>query len=419
MSPSVLPNRVLLAAIGALLVACADDATNPRPLSDANSGVSTQSVNDFGIQISATDDQAVSAATNGTSYMVGLTTGDRVKWRTVSLAGVPGALQSTNREGDEPMLAFDGTNYLMVWNDRAVHNTCTPQPCVPPPDPTNIRGLFLTAAGAKIGSSFAITTGGTVLNLGGIAFGGGKYLVVWTFLDVNTFSTKISARFVSPGGVLGSPLTIGSGGITLGLNAVATDGTDFLTTWSIPIPDFTTIRARLIRGDGSMATATTVDASPAPSNNPLGVAYSGGKYMVVWNDSIGLHESNVYGRLLTTAGAVTGGRITVDAAAGEQVGTGVAGTNAGFFVTWMIMAPDPANSSVRGRFFSSAGAPVGGFKGLFVSTGTGQIVATPPPVVIGNSFLFLKNLGLPGADPQDFKDLNTWDLRGSIKTLAP
>jgi hypothetical protein len=81
----------------------------------------------------------------------------------------------------------------------------------------------------------------------------------------------------------------------------------------------------------------------------LGVAFTGGNYLVTWSDSVGLNESNVYGRLVTAAGIGSGGRISIAGATGQQIGANVSALNGNFLVTWLNQDPDPANSTVQGR----------------------------------------------------------------------
>jgi hypothetical protein len=318
------------------------------------------------------------------------------------------------------MVVFDGTNYFMVWNDRTPPSPgCSPQPCIPPPPPVNIYGIFLSPAGAKIGGVKKISTENTGLSLGGIAFAGGKFLVTYSIFDVASLTVKLYGRFVSSTGVAGSRFLIASPQSTGSLNNVATDGTDFLVGW-IAGSNHEVVRTRLVHGDGSMEAPVTVDGSAAPSVQPIGMAYNNGIYFLTWSDSIALHQWNVYGRVLNQSGVPTGARFTIDASTGNQIGGGVVASGGNFFAIWLNLAPDPADSKSRGKFFTANGTPVGTPKTLFLTDpGSGKMPIVPAPIAKGSLFFFMVPRALPGADPQDFQLLNTWDATASFKTLTP
>jgi hypothetical protein len=169
-----------------------------------------------------------------------------------------------------------------------------------------------------------------------------------------------------------------------------------------------------------MEAAVTVDASNAPSIQPIGLAFNSGVYFVTWSDSIGLHQWNVYGRVLSQAGVPSGTRFPIDISTGNQIGGGVVATGSNFFATWITLAPDPLDSRSRGRFFGATGAPVGTAKTLFsTDPASGKMAIVPAPIAHGSNFFFMVPRALPGNDPQDFQLLNTWDADASFKTLTP
>jgi hypothetical protein len=421
--------RLVVAAATAALFGCASsDVTTPRSASDqaSLSGPTTQSVSDFGIlTTTTTDDESISAATDGTNWLVGLKTGDpsKVQAKIVKPNGTTGPLIGTGRLGDMPQVAFNGQLYLMAWEDHTVHlPPCTPQPfCIQPPDPVAVRGVFLTPAGTLSGTVFKISASNNVLALGGVVWNGTKFFVDYSVLNLSVGAVQVRGRFVSSGPTLGTDLVIASNNnFTGGINNLATDGTNILATYIGGGNTFYAVRARLIHGDGSMATATPVDVSAAPSNRPVGVAFGSGGYLVVWNDVTSGDETDIFGRFVSTAGVAIGTKFTIDANPGAQVATGVSTVGSDFFVTWLELEADPANSVAKGQFFTSPGTAHGTVKTLFTTDpGTGKIAAIAAPILKGSSFFFLVNRALTGVDPEDWTALNTWDLRGSIKTVTP
>jgi len=244
---------------------------------------------EFDILSSANDDRSISGATDGSMYLVGFSTRGIVRSFLISGGGTVGAQASTGRTGSDPMVAFDGTNYLLAWTDQNAG----------PTGPSNVFGQLIDASGNKSGSLLRITTEGSV-TLAGVAWGGGQYLV--TYLRDNLDGTTgLYGRFVSAAGASGARILITNAFGSGTLNDVATDGTDFLVAWQSGTSG-EVVKARVLQGGGTLGQVATLNSSPEPSTQSLGVAYTGGNYLVTWSDSVGLNESNVYGRLVTAAG---------------------------------------------------------------------------------------------------------------------
>jgi len=86
-----------------------------------------------------------------------------------------GPLIDTGRTGIGPSIAFDGTNYLMAWEDDQGH----------PDDPAyySIYGQFVSTSGSLVGDPFRISSYGIEFDGTNIlAYGGGKYLAAYTKL---------------------------------------------------------------------------------------------------------------------------------------------------------------------------------------------------------------------------------------------
>jgi hypothetical protein len=124
----------------------------------------------FPIATTAGRGMTASLALDGTSFLVGLQGNaadqDHVGAQLVSPNGIRvGSLISTGRLGGAPVVAFDGTNYLLTWQDCDT-------PC------TNaLLGTFISPAGATVGSQFPINS--AIYEVAGLAFGGGVYLAVY------------------------------------------------------------------------------------------------------------------------------------------------------------------------------------------------------------------------------------------------
>ena len=408
--------RLLLAAAGASLIGCAEDDTEPRMIGGP-SGLDNISVPEFDILSTAEDDQGFSAATDGNSYLVGFSTGNLgtgnafgiVKSFVVSATGSVGQLESTGRIGDTPMVAFDGTNYLLAWVDRNSGST----------GPVNVFGQFIDPMGAEVGHMFRISTEGQVVALSGVTFGGGQYLVTYLRFNTTPNAAGLYGKFVSPAGALGPRMHITNPGATGALNDVATDGTDFLVAWNSGT-SFEAIKVRVVQANGTLGPVATLNSSPEPSPQSIGVAFNRGNYFVTWSDSVGLHESDVYGRLVSQAGLGKTGRISIAAGPGQQIGRMATPIGNNFLVTWIDLQSDPANTTVKGRFFTSDARPIGTVHTLFTTDpATGKLPITPGPFARGTDAFYLIGRALPGPDPQSFTALTGWDLHGAVRTLTP
>lgn len=139
------------------------------------------------------------AATAGSIY------GVRVSPSGSVLDSAPTAIATAPNGQSSPSLAFDGSNYLVVWLD--LRNQPSP-PVVPYPD---VYGARVSTAGVLLDGPSV--SGGFVINGGGslprssprVAFSGAEYLVTWTVLGYAiSGSPGVQAVRVSTAGTLPS-----------------------------------------------------------------------------------------------------------------------------------------------------------------------------------------------------------------------
>jgi hypothetical protein len=141
-----------------------------------------------------------------------------------------------------PVLAFDGTNYLVVWRDTRSGSG--------PSTDTHLYGTRVTPAGNVLDPlGIAIATAPGIQEPGGIAFDGTNYLVVWNHTPTTGMSPppdgKIFGRRITPNGdLLGG--TASSDGIAISTgpfanhsSAVAFGRSHYLVTWAVSsFPNF-------------------------------------------------------------------------------------------------------------------------------------------------------------------------------------
>src|SRR6187431_750020 len=112
-----------------------------------------------------------------------------------SAAGVPA--QTTPEEQTDPAVAFDGTNYLVVWKGFSL-DTKTGGVFAARVSPS---GTVLDPDGIEISSEF---TGELAPFAPAVAFDGADYLVTWTENRGDPFGDLYGAR-ITPAGTLLDP----------------------------------------------------------------------------------------------------------------------------------------------------------------------------------------------------------------------
>jgi hypothetical protein len=263
-----------------------------------------------------------------------------------------GSRISLGATGSSPMVAYDGTRYLVAWTDTASmlggSNTYATG---------DVRGQFLTTAGALAGSPFTIATGVNIKwgkGRGGLIFRDTTYLV--TFVKGgNHVDYLYGQRIRRSGALLGSPVQISTGYARE--HAIAFDGTNYLVAWckmDYPSPD-KDIYGQFVSPSGALVGANfLIDGGPYGSDNPVTLTFDNGRYLV------GFHEQeatgsrwNMIGRFVSTAGTPAERFLICDSTKSPTYATGAFdGTH--YLITWMEQA---GSVRVMGRFFSPTGVP--------------------------------------------------------------
>jgi MYXO-CTERM domain-containing protein len=230
-------------------------------------------------------------------------------------------------EGDQitPAVAFDGANYLVVWNDARLGSTYF------------VVGARVTSAGAILDAGGIFVS--TVTNHTGyatkpaVAFDGTNFLVVW---DDSYNGYIYGARVAKTGAVLDS-----SGFLIQGVGyaytpVVAFDGANYLVVWDddrglnheIYGNRVTTAGAALNGNGFAINNAANDQIAPA-------LAFDGTNYLVVWQDRRGGFSYDVYGTRVSKAGTpLDGAGIQISAAANDQLAPAVAFDGSNYFVVW-------------------------------------------------------------------------------------
>ena len=350
--------------------------TDPTPASIAWVVTATQEIgNPFPVEVTPTPEFSASAAYDGIHWLVGIfnkdlngVAGSYFSARLVdsggSLVGSRIDLSSNAINSSDlfsPVVAFDGTNYLVVWSD----NSNAPN--------NDIYGQFIDTSGNKVGSSFAISQAAGQQRLGGVVFDGTNYFVVWGDYDrLAQYDRYIYGQFVSPSGTLvGSEIKISTNKARF--PAVAFTGSDLLVAWIADSND-TDVVARYVAADGTLGSEFTVNANSTLSDNSPSLACdtSSGNCLVVWMEEYDVTNKrwDVFHQLLSPTGTPIGLSPDLTAASGNKNFASVAFDGNNFLVTWtdfsndanVDLVCDAAEAScldVYGQYIDTTGSPSG------------------------------------------------------------
>ena len=223
--------------------------------------------------------QQRAAVFDGTSYLVVAPFGGAIAVSKITATGTVTSLPvlSTNPKtiGTTAIdLAFDGTNHLVVWNDTTK---------------AAVHGLFVDKAGSAVGKTFQVEGGGGVGKQyrPRIAYGGGKYLVVWQ--DARNGNDDVIGALVNPTPKLGSKQVAQQ---TIKVAAEKTlyeqtpdvvyTGQRFLVVWSIK--KIYAAQVKLTKGGAQVVHHKGFKIAPTSSTScyfPV-LAAGGGAVLAVW-----------------------------------------------------------------------------------------------------------------------------------------
>ncbi|UCG42756.1 MAG: T9SS type A sorting domain-containing protein [candidate division WOR-3 bacterium] len=277
----------------------------------------------------------------------------------------------------EPAVAFDGTNYLVVWTDErdSVAGIYASR--------VTLGGEVLDTAGIMVDTSESglsspavawnnanylvvwsdmgsglgdivgarVTSGGTVLDTAGIAissepqwqsgpavgFDGTNVLVVWHDTRLSAQTDLFGARVNADGEVLDpNGFIVCAGGEYQLSPAVAFDRTNFLVAWQTSTGHGDIFAARVTSNAEVLDPDGFLVRGGGENQLNAGAGFDGVNFLVVWDDSrVSASDRNVYGSRVSPGGEVLDpGSIEVSTAANSQSSPAAALGQGNFLVAW-------------------------------------------------------------------------------------
>ena len=287
--------------------------------------VASQAIADkFPIANSASPETSYDIAFDGTNFLVAIEA-ETIGAQLVSPSGeLVGSFISTGRSGRSsgrrldgtgpgfPHVAFDGTNYLLVWTEGTSESVREHV----------LVGQFVSPSGSTVGEPFEINSAALEASVRGIAYGDGQYMVAYSqrpFGDAQTSSYY--SRTVSSDGDVGPEFSYtcpdpddecrrGDDSI----RAIAFAQSTFLLVWVDRTPPNFPVLGKSLSSSGRLGAEFTINASPAPSNENSTVGTDGTNFLVVWADNVGepgAPDWELFGQLISPFGDPIGDVISV------------------------------------------------------------------------------------------------------------
>lgn len=298
-----------------------------------------------GIAISTTmDDQCYPAvAFDGTNFLVVWISGDLDRYdiygARVSQTGVvldPAGIAISTATLDQwfPAVAFDGTNYLVVWEDhRNLYEG-------------DIYGSRVTQEGVVLDpTGIAISTAPDNQFYPAVAFDGTNNLVVWG--DVRDDNDIYGARVSQIGVVLDpSGIAISTAPENQWYPEVAFDGTNYLVVWGDYRSGNDIYGARVSQAGVVLDTSGIPISTAADDQDYPAVAFDGTNFLVVWGDDRSGNDPDIYGARVSQAGVVLDSSgIAISTAPDYQGGAALAFDASNYLVVWGDGRVGSTNSS--------------------------------------------------------------------------
>jgi hypothetical protein len=253
---------------------------------------------------------------------------------------------------ESPRVAFDGTNYLVVWADERAE---------PTEDFFNFTSMLFGARVAPDGTvldpvGFIISP--SLVESPNVAAGVGQFLVTWAQPDSFNPQDIYGARVGSDGQVLDTtPVRISRGGRSRN-PSVAFDGARYFVVWNDSRASSTVydIYGAQVTPDGTVVQASDIAIATGSANQVSpGIASGGGVSLVTYVDS-----GKIVARLYDSNGVLLGSELTVTSSTQNQDNPAVAFGGGNFLIVWRERySSSSSNTAIQGRLVTPSGGLLG------------------------------------------------------------
>ena len=264
----------------------------------------------------------------------------------------------------KPAVAFDGTNYLVVWYDNRNPGT-----------DDDIYGARVTPAGQVLDrGGIAVSTAAEDQRDPDVAWNGSDFLVVWQDNNPNEYNADVRGARVSSAGTVLDPdgFDVSADSFFQRMPAASSDGSNWMVTWHDGrVEEEVDIRCARVSPGGAVLDPDGIRVAPdsAYQHEPA-VDFNGTNFLVTWRDERGEfpNEDEIYGARVSPAGTVLDpGGIEIRSAINDESHPAVAFGGGNYLCIW----EDNSHSGSHVNIY-----------GTRVSTG-GGVLDTPFPVSVG------------------------------------
>ncbi len=235
-------------------------------------------------------------------------------------------------EQENPDIAFDGTNFLVVFEDDEGNRV--------------VRGVRVATDGTVLDPTPILLSGGAVEALDpAVDWNGTNYLVVWSDLrnggpqsQTDIYGARVTPALL-PLDIVGFGIAVEvlSGGLLNSerLPDLASIGSDWLVVWRGTNGADFDIDGRVVLADGSLAGSAKLPISLATfAQSAPAIAASDTQYLVAWEDDRFV-QNDVFATRVDAAGAALDpGGIAVSTGGSTLTAPAVTHDGAEFFVAW-------------------------------------------------------------------------------------
>ena len=351
-----------------------------------------QSAAQIPVFLITTNSAGIELATSGTNYLTAMLSGTNVCVQLFSTNGtVIGSLTNVGSGTSFPLAAYGGGKYLVYWDDNFI-------------DSGGVYGQIISAGGNVIGSPFSIGMPGTPSGgLGApraLASDGTNFLAV--FSDGNDFYGQV----VTAAGTTNSAFLISNQPQNGNAAAAIFGKTSYLVVWQSNNNDTgldNKTYGEFVTSSGSAGSPFQINQTDSTDQDPLAIAFDGTNYLVAWMWDVGTGSGavtnwDIYGRLVSQAGAFPGSELHLVTDPGSQYFPSLTFDGANYLLAWGDNPGGAALSSttnyVRFQFLNLSGNAIGPKFNLFMAQGT-NVPAFNTALFGGNKIAAVATLGSP------------------------